>query len=233
MQFPNQNWVGPIYFISLVIVIAAGGNDLFWAAAIAKGCLMPILMIYFWLNVRPRKDAFVCFILAALGLSWFGDLFMLFQDRAVFFIFGLGSFLAAHIAYIGAFTRKQKKNIGLVGKNFLWAVPIIGYGFGLYYYLYPNLNEMMAPVFLYAVAICGMLIAALNRQSFVEDFSFRYILLGALLFVISDSIIAINMFHEPINNASFWIMMTYGLGQWLIVTGALWFTKKSEPSKES
>jgi len=109
----------------------------------------------------------------------------------------------------------------------------MGYGFGLYYWLYPNLNEMMAPVFLYAVAICGMMIAALNRQRFVGDFSFRYVFLGALLFVISDSIIAVNMFNEPINNASFWIMMTYGLGQWLIVTGALCFDQDTKESNNT
>jgi len=227
MQFPNQNWVAPIYFILLVIVIAAGGNDLFWAAAIAKGLLMPLLMVYFWLNVRPRTDAFVRFMLVALGFSWLGDLLMLFQDQAIFFVLGLGSFLAAHIAYIGVFTRKQegKKTVGLVGRNFLWAAPIMIYGFGLYLWLYPSLNGMMVPVCLYAVAICGMLIAAVNRQTFVSYLSFRYVLLGALLFVVSDSMIALNMFDEPINNASFWIMMTYGLGQWLIVTGVLWFNK--------
>ena len=156
---------------------------------------------------------------------------MLFQDTPLFFILGLGSFLAAHIAYIGAFTRKEKEGTGLIGKNFLWAVPILLYGFGLYYWLYPNLNEMMVPVCLYAIAICGMMMAALNRQAFVGGFSFRYAFLGALLFVISDSIIAVNMFNEPINNAPFWIMMTYGLGQWLIVAGALWFDRGSKELK--
>ena len=74
MRFRNQNWVAPIYFILLVIVIAAAGNGLFWASAIAKGLLMPMLMIYIWLNVRPRTDTFIRFIMAALGLSWFGDI---------------------------------------------------------------------------------------------------------------------------------------------------------------
>jgi uncharacterized membrane protein YhhN len=48
----------------------------------------------------------------------------------------------------------------------------------------------------------------------------KWMMLGALLFVISDSILAINKFYQPFEAAGVLIMLTYGLAQFFIVEGA-------------
>ncbi|HNM27623.1 MAG TPA: lysoplasmalogenase family protein, partial [Saprospiraceae bacterium] len=58
----------------------------------------------------------------------------------------------------------------------------------------------------------------LNRQ--VQQPIFSQLLAGALLFVLSDSLIAINKFGHPFNGARLMIMVTYLLGQFLLVSGA-------------
>jgi uncharacterized membrane protein YhhN len=43
---------------------------------------------------------------------------------------------------------------------------------------------------------------------------------GAMGFIISDSILAINKFYYSFESAGFIIMLTYGIAQWLIIEGA-------------
>jgi len=91
----------------------------------------------------------------------------------------------------------------------------------MFMYLRPNLGEMILPVMAYMAILIGMNIAALNRYKKVNDRSFWLVMLGALLFLISDSILAINKFDHLINNAGVYIMFTYLLAQYLIVQGTL------------
>ena len=48
-----------------------------------------------------------------------------------------------------------------------------------------------------------------------------YVFFGAIAFVISDSILAINKFYAPFEKSSFFIMLTYLVAQYLIVVGIL------------
>ena len=56
----------------------------------------------------------------------------------------------------------------------------------------------------------------------------EWVLMGAISFVVSDGILAINKFAQPLPMAGFLIMLTYGVGQFLIVTGYLKKLVKSE-----
>jgi len=91
----------------------------------------------------------------------------------------------------------------------------------MFLYLKPNLEEMIFPVMAYVAIIIGMNIAALNRYNKVNARSFWLIMIGAILFLISDSIIAINKFDHTINHARVYIMITYLIAQYLIVQGTL------------
>jgi uncharacterized membrane protein YhhN len=70
-----------------------------------------------------------------------------------------------------------------------------------------------------------MLIAAINRYGKVSRLSFILVLAGAVLFVISDSLIALNKFGFPFVFSGVAVMTTYIAAQYLIVTGVL---KQSE-----
>lgn len=226
MQFKQKAIVAAGYFSVLIAVILSRETGIDWLHYISKPLLMPILMYFFWINTKPMQSMFAKFIMGALALSWLGDIFMMFQGKEIFFILGLGSFLLAHIFYIVSFTRrKDGKGKGFVLSQPLWMFPFLIFGGGLYYWLYPDLGEMKAPVVLYATAITMMAITALDRKGRVNDLSFRYIFIGAVLFVISDSLIALNVFKGGLNYEAFFIMAFYCLAQWLIVLGALHFIK--------
>jgi uncharacterized membrane protein YhhN len=66
-----------------------------------------------------------------------------------------------------------------------------------------------------------MVMVALFRFGKTTAGSFAMVFGGAILFMISDSLIAINKFLEPLPQSGFWIMTTYIGAQFLIVRGLL------------
>lgn len=183
---------------------------------ISKPLLLPTLMVYLFFSVT-EKSRLVKYLLLAMGLSWLGDVLLMFQPVSpIFFILGLGSFLLAHIAYITVFRGARgddKPKAFTFGTAFL----LIVYGFLLMIILWPGLNDLKIPVVLYTLVIITMGISALFRKA--EGASM--VLIGAFLFIASDSMIAVDKFYEPITAARFWIMSTYILAQFMIVAGMI------------
>jgi uncharacterized membrane protein YhhN len=172
-----------------------------------------MLIIIFILNFRKSFNKLSALILAGLILSWAGDVTLDFS-----FIPGLACFLLAQIMYLTAFFMIPGENVISRSGLFL-LIPIILFGAGLVYYLYDDLGEMKLPVIIYAFVILTMLAAALNRFRKVNIISFRLVFIGALLFVISDSAIAVNKFSHPIRTSTLIIMSTYITAQFLITLG--------------
>jgi len=152
---------------------------------------------------------------------------LLFESRdPLFFICGLASFLLTHIFYIIYFLNIRSQNISLLKKQPLWALLVIGYGAGLVWILFPHLGAMKIPVMAYAVVISSMLISSLYVLGKINKAAGELYVLGALAFVVSDSLLAINKFYQPIPYAGVFIMLTYCVAQFLIVCGFL--TVKSQ-----
>lgn len=163
----------------------------------------------------PKQDYL---ILAALIFSCLGDIALMFKDG---FLPGLSFFLIAHVLYIIAFLYDNKGFIFSKIDRLLWSVIILAAGVGLILYLLPHLGQMSIPVVIYAITILTMLLTTLNRWKSVNNSSFQWVFLGASLFVISDSMIAISRFVQPFIFSGSLIMLTYALGQYLIVMGYL------------
>jgi len=87
--------------------------------------------------------------------------------------------------------------------------------------LFPVLGEMKMPVVVYSMTITGMALAALHRYQKTTAKSFWMVMGGALIFMLSDSMIAINKFLEPIPSANVLIMLTYIAAQYLIISGLI------------
>jgi len=183
---------------------------------VLKGSIIPFLIIIYLLNARQN---FKITILAALLFSWAGDVILCFS-----FIPGLACFLLAHVMYVIAFFKTSGKS-ELITKRIYLLFPVILYGAGLLCLLYENLDGMRLPVITYTIVILTMLFAAINRYGKVSRLSFILVLAGALLFVISDSLIAVNKFGYPFRFSGVAVMTTYIAAQYLIVTGVL---KQSE-----
>jgi uncharacterized membrane protein YhhN len=159
-------------------------------------------------------------LLTGLFFSWLGDVFLLFEYKhALFFIFGLVSFLTTHIFYIVYFLRIQSEKTSMLKKQPVLIALVLAYGITLVWQLYPHLGDLKLPVILYATVICSMLLCSLHIFLKVNKKAAAFYLLGAAAFVISDSLLAINKFYQPFAYAGVLIMLTYCAAQFFIVTG--------------
>jgi len=205
------------FSLAYLIILLTGHErfDLF-----LKPILIPIIGfgVYFY-----RKFPSQNILLAALTLSWLGDVILLFTDLGeIYFILGLVCFLTAHIIYCILFN-KQKRNRKKQNKPlFIFGSILIAfYLIGMISVLMPHLGSLEIPVSIYASVISIMLLFAFNGFLVWEKPGNKLVFLGAVFFVISDSILAVNKFYAPIPKSSFFIMLTYLLAQYLIVVGVL------------
>lgn len=179
---------------------------------------------YFLLHAKYFDRKVVKLAVYAFLFSWAGDLFMMFAGEDLFFKLGLASFLMAQLWYAFLFLR----TINISGKRpFLkkkpvWMIPFIAFGLIIYIVLFPQLDvALRIAVFIYILAILTMAAMALNRYGNGHPVSFRFVFAGALFFVLSDTLIAVNRFLLEIPFEGLLVMSTYILAQYLIMKGIL------------
>jgi uncharacterized membrane protein YhhN len=98
-------------------------------------------------------------------------------------------------------------------------------------YLIPRVDShLKIPVITYALIICTMLFSAVNLKEKIEKNSYFMIVAGGLLFVLSDSILAINKFDPSFGNITLMnalVMITYISAQGFIIHGIIAETRYS------
>ena len=159
-------------------------------------------------------------ILIALVLSWLGDLFLAFSLKGKWFIFGLGSFLLAHVAYVVAFSLGVLKFMPSWYEYIIVAVMLIAC------FIIKNkcdikLGEMKIPVLFYAITISVMLARAINIGITALLYASEYglttcilMIFGALMFVASDSVLVFIIFKNKSNSKTETAnLVTYYLAQ--------------------
>lgn len=183
-----------------------------------KPSLLISLILYFFIQSKVMIPKTRILILTALIFSLMGDIFLMFVDQSPnYFMLGLVSFFLAHAFYCVVFLRDRNSKTNPIGLIILLAF----YAFGLFHLLKNNLGDLLIPVIFYIIVILLMVITAFLRQKKVSQKSFIFVFIGAILFVISDSILALNKFYMPLQFISLSIMLTYGLAQFFIVLGLL------------
>ncbi len=209
-------------FISELIAVSL---SISWLEYITKPLIMLLLGAYYMISVKGHDSGMSRPVLAAIVFSWLGDVALLFQKfEPIYFVLGLGSFLIAHIAYILAYDQHKSDQSGEVlqgVQKFRFAFPIVLAGTGLITILYPHLGELKIPVIIYSFVLMVMVIKALFRFGYTHLKSFWLIFMGAILFMISDSLIAIDKFLSGFDASGMAIMSTYMTAQLLIVKGFL------------
>jgi uncharacterized membrane protein YhhN len=186
----------------------------------------PLIMIWmaiYFLLLRQKKS-FTIPVLLAFFFSWLGDILLMFSgayEDEIFFFAGVGGFFLAQLSYIFVFTRyKETGGKGLLERKPWTIILFAGYLGGIYGILQSHMDGIMKVVILvYAITLVGMSVTAMNRGGRVNRESFRLVFSGSILFVISDSLIAINKFALEIPRVGFWIMLTYMAAQYLITVG--------------
>jgi uncharacterized membrane protein YhhN len=134
---------------------------------------------------------------------------------------GLGSFLIAHLAYIILFIKTSEPvswQLRIKKRGMILGM-LLAYAAVLLALLLPRTGALQIPVVVYAVVLCAMAMTAFLRTS--SGFSAHALLvaLGSVLFVISDSLLAVNKFVFALPYAPVWIMGTYLTAQYWIVRG--------------
>ncbi|MEN7548132.1 lysoplasmalogenase [Rapidithrix thailandica] len=190
-----------------------------------KPLIMIWVLVYFAWQSKGIRHVIKQPLFFAFVFSWGGDVALLFQQKnELFFLLGLGSFLIAQISYVVAFTFSVRGHAkaGFIKRQPWWVLLIIMYGGLLYALLFENLDSTLKiAVFIYAASLVVMGLAALNRRGCVPASSFWFVMCGGVLFILSDSVIAINKFLLPFEGANILIMSTYILAQYLIMQGGL------------
>lgn len=201
-----------------------------WTALrfVSKPLLMATLLAWFIAATPKGQGRWV--IILALILSWLGDVFLMLEDKNPnFFIAGLSSFLLAHLTYIFFFWQIRKQNIQPLPVNVFTIIGISIYAVALFFFLSPGLGALKTPVLIYAITISTMLVMAIHTSSPTTKNWAYWLIAGAVLFVCSDSLLAINKFYKPFTTAGFLIMLTYALAQLLIITGAVKYFNSKQP----
>ncbi|MCF6759456.1 lysoplasmalogenase [Pseudomonas fragi] len=168
---------------------------------------VPVLALLGWLHSGPVSP-YRHWISIGLGFSLLGDILLAWPQDL--FVFGLGAFLFAHLAYLKAYLADCRRA----------AVPalilaLLAGGSLLSVMASQGLGDLLVPVGVYALAISAMLWRALARLgSGVPKRSAALAAAGALAFVVSDSLIGIDRFVQPFSAAPYLIILSYWLGQW-------------------
>jgi len=184
----------------------------FPGSALVKGCAVGALAI---LAVRSRLERRDAGLLAlALAFSTTGDVLLDLDPR--FFAFGLGAFLLAHVTYIALFSRNRAAGIRLEPPQLASVLLILVCSATLAVWIVPAVGDLAVPVVVYICALTTMVCSAILAR-----FRQPWVAVGAVLFLISDSLLAIHKFKTPVPLREYLVWSTYYLGQCGIALGYL------------
>lgn len=145
-------------------------------------------------------------LVVGLALSLVGDVFLMLPDRERFFVPGLVSFLLGHLAYIPALLLLSFEVPWFVGGLVIVALGVATVGRQIVRGVKEAEPRLVVPVVAYIGVISVMVVAAIATSN-------PFAIVGAILFYVSDSLIAINGFIKELPYGRLSIMVTYHLAQ--------------------
>ena len=184
---------------------------------ITKPFWVPIIAVVYLLN----SDTVNPLVLIALGFGYIGDL-LLMKNRKSWFVAGAFSFLIGHLFYIYIFLTDAGGFSVFINHPLFCIIASLPY---IIYALILKkiLGENVSSIYIAAVSYIGVLLL-MSYSSFlriwdVSRLSFVLVFSGSILFIISDSLIAVRNFKRKFRGIGRMIVFTYIAAQLLIVTG--------------
>ena len=196
-----------VTFSALHVLMEMLEVDSYWVHYV-KPFIIPMLMLHYIFAVPKSNKLY----LIALTFSFIGDSFLMYSDDSSFLI-GIGSFWITQIIYIFLFVKLTK---GIPWYYFLIAgFVFLIYSLGLLSTLLPDLGNLLWPVVTYAVSIA--IFGIISTVIWLYHRSFSFLLMwGAIIFILSDSMIALEKFYFGNYFFGPLIMITYVAAQYLI-----------------
>lgn len=180
-------------------------NNRIWKYILKPGTMLCIIVLV--LYTSELQTSFSQFVLFALLLSLAGDIFLMLEDK--WFIYGLISFLLAHIIYIVGFLTSWTIIFTISVPILFVALLSSVFFIVLYRSVYKQGgSQLVVSVAIYMVIISSMLSLALLTGS-------KLLIAAALLFFISDAVLAFNKFYANFKMADYIVMGTYFSAQLL------------------
>lgn len=183
-------------------------------------CILPMAALYMETKLKGRfhKRIFIGLFFALVG-----DLFLLYNDSDPnYFSYGLASFFLCHIFYIRAFYLDFSSAPELDKKGARLAILLCAVcSVSFYLFIRSHLGAMKLPVLAYVIVISLLVMMAAFRQFRVNNMSFKLILIGAIIFTLSDALLSLDKFVINFKGAEYSIVATYMLAQYLITLGAI------------
>lgn len=153
---------------------------------------------------------------SALALSWLGDIFLMFEEKH--FLTGLKAFLAAHVFYIWLFATFSLPKPP--AKKSMWVLFLLTIVYFVLFYqlVISHVSDYFVPVLIYSIVVLSMWLVAASQSLRVRHVNLK-LLIGALLFVLSDSLLGYQKFIHENDWFPFLVMLTYGLAQFCLFWG--------------
>ncbi|MHA1285125.1 MAG: lysoplasmalogenase [Promethearchaeota archaeon] len=216
-----------IGYIFLVIFIFVSLADLYAVQKenkkierIAKPLLMPLLILFYVLETPLLSINW--FIVVGLAFGTLGDIFLMLDEK--WFLHGMIAFLINQISYIIAFFVMNTNILAFPSWGFTLFLPAVI----LLYFILPRIldktGDLKIPVIIYLIALVMMHFSATLTLSVLSGLSVVLIYLGSLLYVFSDSFVALDRFEKQVPQASLIAMATYILCQFYITLGIFLIT---------
>jgi alkenylglycerophosphocholine hydrolase len=190
-------------WVTSTLALIGAERKIKWLEIVFK----PITTLLLLAVVGVPRTRFAGLIWAGILLSVVGDVALLWQSKRAFLV-GLGAFLLAHVAYVIAFLGAAvwSPHVALVA-----AVMIVSSSF-LLRAIWTGAAGMHGPVIAYAVVISAMVISAAATLGGPLPLA-PFAAVGSVLFYISDSSLALNLFRKPIPHVAFLAIGVYWIGQ--------------------
>lgn len=194
--------------VSIVDIFSILNNQLF-IRYFSKPLLMLSLIALYYASVKKVNKLYI----VGLFFSFLGDVFLL-NNGKMYFMLGLVSFLLAHIIYIKITTSFIKTKS--ISKITIAILPFLIFIIVLLSVLKSHLGELLIPVIIYGIVISVFGIVATLNYITNKSKANLWLFFGALFFIASDSMLAINKFYQPKEIYAVLIMLTYIIAQFLI-----------------
>lgn len=222
-----KKWQTGINLLSVVFACTAiyldfMGHDFYLLFKPLTTILIVSLLLF-----TPKKaySKFKLTMMIAFGFCLLGDILLL---NPAYFVFGLVAFLLAHILFIVAFI--QHKGFQFHGISFMLLFAIGG---AIFFWLKSDLGDFMIPVLVYVLVITFMAWQGIRMYLKDKGKAYVWIALAVILFMLSDTLLAINKFKAPFAYASVLILGTYWLSIGLLANATftiVWDSKLNPTS---
>jgi uncharacterized membrane protein YhhN len=183
-----------------------------------KPMLMPALLFYIYYTASGHVTLRVLLLCIAVVFSFLGDL-ALMKDTETFFLLGLTGFLLAQLTYTYLY---YKSTFAKPAFRLMPLLPILTFTVFFLIILYPNVpGDMRIPIFVYALCITAMACMSRLRSGLTSENSYQWVMMGSLLFVVSDALIAYDKYYRSLSYDQELITATYIGAQRFIAMGIL------------